>query len=158
MKSRYFLVLAGALTSLVLLLPAGSAQAANVGASHWCNNGSLGYVVQPGKVCTWYPVAANSVVTGWNVIGKGSGKVCVAILKYPWPNGQMQPLGDHGEAFPWACNTLRQGGNPASNWNVQGRYVTSGFGAVYGQPAVLNFSTAKIQILVDQLNYVKYFY
>jgi hypothetical protein len=158
MRKRISVIFAGALTSLALLVPAGSAQAANVAQQHWCNNGSVGYVVQSGKTCTWWPVNANTVLTGWNVIGPGSGSVCVAILKYPWPNGQMQPLDDFGQPTSWSCNTLRHDGNPSSTWHSAGRFVYQGFGGVYGQPALLNFSSAKIQILVDQLNYVRYFY
>jgi hypothetical protein len=157
MRPRFVIAIATVAASLALLVPASSASAAT-GFSNWCNNQSVGYVVDPGKVCTWYPVTTAQVSTGWDVKGPGSGKVCVAILQYPWPNGKMVPLDDFGRPTDWTCNYLRQSGNPASTWNLAYRDVTQGFGAVYGQPALLNFSTAKIQVRVDQLNWVKYYY
>jgi hypothetical protein len=94
------------------------------------------------------------------VLGSGSGSVCVAILKSPWPNGQMVPLDDFGQPTNWTCRDLRQS-NTSDGWiGFVWRTVTGGFGAVPGQPALLNYSTARIQVLTDnpQWNYVTYYY
>ena len=143
-----------ALTSIALLVLAGSAQASS-GKFCGATDARLGYYVEPGKICAWWPAATSFVRSDWWVRSAGSGVVCVAILQYPWPNGQAQPLNDQGQPSNWNCAQLRSGNNP--NWNVVARpWVQNGFGAVYGQAAILNFSTARIQVGNSYNNWVHF--
>jgi hypothetical protein len=157
MRKRLTIFAAASLASLALLVPAGSANAAQATA-HWCSNGTNGYVVEPGKICTWYPVATHFLTTNFQVISGGSGVFCAAILQSPWPNGNAQPLDDYGRPTGWTCgpNQVWQKGQGS----LVARRVYGGFGAVYGQAAILNFSTARIRIDASSLqtNRVEYFY
>lgn len=165
MRKRIAIIAVAAVTSLALLFPAGSAQAAS-GSANWCGATDQrdGYYVEPGKICTFYPLATRFVSASWWVRSGGSGFVCLAIIRTPWQQGQVaQALDDWGRPTNWNCANLRQNrildssGRP-TDWGVGTRpWVTGGFGAVHGQAAILNYSSARIQVGFGY-NRVEYYY
>lgn len=167
MRRRIVLVVFAALVSVALLVPAGSAQAASA-SSHWCGatDQRNGFYVEPGKICTFYPLATRFVSTSWWVRSGGSGFICLAIIRTPWQQGQTaQPLDDWGRPTNWNCHNLRmqqlyesEHATQPTWWGVGTRpTVTGGFGAVHGQAAILNYSSARIQV-GGAYNRVDYFY
>jgi hypothetical protein len=149
-----------ALASLALLVPAGSAQAA----ASWTvvpfcgsydTNGNIQpKVLKPGEVCSFWPVAVAAMNVHWDVRTSGSGGVCLGVVRSPpgWPNGTM--LGMSGAPGPARCFPVGSGPNANLGWAAQ-----NGFGAVYGQPVMINYSTATIRTRPhDADTYLTYYY
>jgi hypothetical protein len=149
MRKRFAILAVAALASLVLLIPAGSAQAA-YGSTKWC----VGTTLSPGEQCGFWPLAVERLGSSWDVLSGGSGHVCFAILR--WESGKpRQPLDDWGQPTNWQCGPLRA--SPGANWGLGIRNpVTGGFGAVYGVGAILNYSTATIRVTTNY-NYLNYY-
>jgi hypothetical protein len=149
------------LASLALLIPAGSAQAA-YGSAPFCGsvNPGGGYspmTLKTGQVCGFYPVAVRYAIATWDVVKSGSGSICLGVLQYPpgWPNGKpLSPTGS-GPGNYWNCF-------PVNGWD---KYAVWGannpFGAVYGQPVLLNYSSATIKtrlISGGWYSHIEYYY
>lgn len=138
------------LIAMVAALAPTSASAATLQSTRWCgvenNDGSpqFGYDVKPGKWCGTWPYATNFVVASWDVLGSGGhGQVCVGIASIF--SSPPVPLNDQGQPGQWECTTLRAASG--GNWNLVSRHhVQNAFAAVYGQPTILNFSTATIRM------------
>jgi hypothetical protein len=135
-----------ALSSLALLAPAGSARAATLHGAPFCvvRGSNVGITLKPGQRCTFYPLATNGFFVFFHAIRAGSysGSICGGITRYP-PLNSNTPLNDSAQPTSWDCV-------PASNLNNRGdsalgRRVQNGFGAVYGQATILNFSNATIK-------------
>ena len=140
-----------ALASLALLVPAGSAKASPYSVP-FCNARHLGSANQwdpvtlaPGKACSFFPVAVSSFSTAWSIVKPGHGSVCAGVVQSPpgYPNGKrLDPV--TGKPIAWGvpnkspCLSIATYRNTA--WGAQ-----NGFGAVYGQPVIINFSTATIK-------------
>jgi hypothetical protein len=151
---RIQLTLVAAIAASILLIP-GAARADSSDGFCGATDAHLGYFIEPGKICAWWPAPMRFVSSDWWVRSPGSGVVCVAIIRSPWSAGQpAQPLDDQGRPTNWNCSPLRNGN---ANWNVAARpWVQNGFGAVYGQAAILNFSTARIQVGNSYNNWVHF--
>ena len=168
MKKRISIVVMAALASLALLIPAGSAGAAFHRVPFCGQLTSSGYqsmTLKPGQVCGFLPVAVSSIWPIWKVVQGGKGSVCVGVVQYPpgWPNGKAltpsgKPLGTEpprdpydgrpphpqDAGYPYSCDpyNLSTGELGYTTW-----WAFNGFGAVYGQPVLVNFSTATIRTL-----------
>jgi hypothetical protein len=139
-----------ALLSLAVLIPAGSAKAVTGGQVPYC--ASLRATGQwdpltlaPGKVCSFVPVAVRFYSAAWDIVKPGTGSVCTGVIQSPpgWPDGKpLDPV--TGQPIAWGipnkspCVDIARYRNTV--WEAQ-----NGFGAVYGQPVVVNFSTATIR-------------
>lgn len=157
------LVLAAALASLALLIPTGSAQAASVG-QPFCGslNAGGGYSemkLTPGAVCGFYPVAVHYAIATWDIVQSGSGSVCLGVLQYPpgWPKGKpLSPTGS-GPGNYWNCWPVEgSGGDRFAVWGAN-----NPFGAVYGQPVLVNFSNATIKTRLfggGWYSHIQYYY
>jgi hypothetical protein len=138
------LIVLAALASLALLVPASSAEAAVRQQVPFCgslspNGGYLPKTLAPGKACTFFPVAVNSFYAPFDIVKGGNGAVCTAVVKYPpgFPSGT--PLDPRtGGPGSWRCTDVHL--QLAAGWAAD-----NGFSAVYGQPVVLNYSTATIK-------------
>ena len=152
-----------ALTSLAFLVPAGSAQAAyNVVPFCGSYNPSgptlysryLPQTLKPGQICGFWPVAVAAMNVHWDKVSSGSGSVCVGVVRYPpgWPNGTM--LAPSGAPGPARCFPVGSGPTANLGWAAQ-----NGFGAVYGQPVMINYSSATIRTRPqDTDTYLTYYY
>jgi hypothetical protein len=96
--------------------------------------------LHPGDVCTFPPVAVQSMHIWWTVTQAGGpgGAILLGVVQSPpgYPGGQV--LGPAGGPGPWS------GGNPTDGgawW-----FANNGFNAVYGQPVVLNYSNYTIKL------------
>jgi hypothetical protein len=137
------------LTSLALLIPAGSAHAVTLHESPFCvwsSGSTAGITLKPGQRCSFWPLPTARFLTWATVVSGGrSGRICSAITQFP---GYVtsNALNDAGQVDPsaWICYEMRDYGFYGSLLGF-GRVVENGFGAVYGQATVLNFSTATIR-------------
>lgn len=139
MRKRIAVVAIAAIASLALLVPAGSASADGY---HYCQS-TYGFPVtlSPGQDCRGFgPLKLFRVVGVWEVVKPGNGVVCVGITKL----NTRTPLNDFNQPSGW-----NQTGDECTNVNASSkvavRYVVGGFGAVPGQPMMLNYSTATIR-------------
>jgi len=163
MSKRITIAAISALASLALLIPAGSAQAA-FGSAPFCGslNPGGGYspmTLKSGQACAFYPVAVRYAIATWDVVQGGSGSVCLGVVQYPpgYPKGRtLSPTGS-GPGNYWNCFPVNGSGG--------GRYAAWGannpFGAVSGQPVLLNFSTATIKTVLipgGWYSHVEYYY
>jgi hypothetical protein len=136
------------LTSLALLIPAGSAHAVTLHESAFCvaNPGSpyeYPLTLKPGQTCSYWPLPTHGFLTWATVVNSGhSGRICSAITQ----PGTYNALNDAGQVDPsaWLCHEMRNEGFYGTRLGF-GRLVENGFGSVYGQATVLNFSTATIK-------------
>jgi hypothetical protein len=147
-----------ALVSLALLVPAGSAKAVNGASVPFCTSlhpNTISQwdpvVVPSGKTCSFYPVAVRSFSAAWSITKAGHGSVCGGVV-----NSNGSPLDPvTGAPIPWGvkdkspCVDISIYRNVA--WGAR-----NGFGAVYGQPTILNFSTATIK--TDNLCCLLFYY
>ena len=150
MRRKTLLAVVAVLASLALFAPAGSAQAATLRAEKFCGSLSPGHgyqsvVLKPGQACTFLPVAVHSIFAQWELVsGSGrSGGVCVAVVQSPpgWPNGQpLSPTGS-GPGNYWNCIVPSSAGIA---WTAN-----NGFGAVYGQAVLLNYSNSTIRTVLS---------
>jgi hypothetical protein len=169
MRKHITVILAAAVASLALLVPAGSAQAATPHHVKWCgqltSNGYVSMTLKPGEVCSFWPVAVSSMWGSWKVVSSGRGSVCIGVIQYPpgWPNGKvLSPTGGNpatdpprdpydgrpphpgDPGYPYSCQPwtgyMAAGDGLATTW-----FANNGFGAVYGQPVMINFSSATIK-------------
>jgi hypothetical protein len=155
---KLYLSLITAVASLALLVPVSSARAGyaiipfcgNVGTSGV--SGTSPKTLAPGQVCSFFPVAVAGMHVSWDVTKRGSGSVCLAVIKSPpgWPNGTI--LAGSGAPGPAACEPV----NSVTRWVTW--QATNGFGAVYGQPVMINYSSATIKSRPDQDGYLAYYY
>lgn len=159
LKKTTCLAALAALASLALLVPAGSAQAAwNVVpfCGSYDTNGQVHpKTLKPGEICSFWPVAVAAMNVRWDVTSSsGSGSVCIGVVRYPpgWPNGTM--LGMSGAPGPPRCEPIRSSARFGTTWAAQ-----NGFGAVSGQPVMINYSTATIKTRPDIADtYLTYYY
>jgi hypothetical protein len=139
------------LSLLALLVPSSSAKA-SLNPVPFCASLHPGtsnqwdpVTVAPGKVCTFFPVAVNHFSVSWSITKPGSGAVCAGVVQSPpgYPNGSpLDPV--TGAPIGWGV----PGKSPCVDISRFGAIVwaaQNGFNAVYGQPVVLNFSTATIK-------------
>jgi hypothetical protein len=158
MRKRISIAVVTALGSLALLIPAGSAQAATPRSIPFCGQlTSSGYqpmTLRPGEICGFWPVAVSQMMVTWDIVKNGDpnlGGVCIGVLQFPpgWPNGQpLSPTGSGTAGSNWYCNPWR--------WGFSSLWVAHNpFGAVYGQPVVVNFSKATIRTLPQASDGVK---
>jgi hypothetical protein len=169
-KTTCLAALAG-LASLALLVPAGSAQAATQYHAKWCgqltSSGYQSMTLKPGQVCAFPPVAVRSMWGAWQVTSSGHGSVCIGVIQYPpgWPNGKaLSPTGGNPATdpprdpydgmpphpdypgYPYTCPTWT--GDMTKGDVIEGAWFAyNGFGAVYGEPVMVNFSTATVKTL-----------
>jgi hypothetical protein len=149
-----------ALASLALLVPAGSAKANSVPFCTSLHPGTYAQwdpvVLAPGKACSFFPVAVSSFSAAWTVTKPGHGAVCAGVVKSPpgYPNGKpLDPV--TGAPIAWGvankspCADIARYRNVA--WGAQ-----NGFGAVAGQPVIINFSTATLK--TDNLCCLLFYY
>jgi hypothetical protein len=162
MRKRTTVILAAAVASLALLVPAGSAQGATLHTAPFC--GSLhpggGYdpvVLKPGQACTFWPVAVNEAAAIWGIIhdAPGGPGVCLGVVAYPpgWPRTTtaLSPVNGQPGKY-WTCKPANQGISGGSVvWRAQ-----NSFGAVYGQAVLLNFSNATINT-IPSWGWINYF-
>jgi hypothetical protein len=143
-----------ALVSVALLVPAGSARAAQRQFSTWCKVYPSGapMTLKPGERCTFFPLPTISFTAGWQVTKPGSGGICAGVTRYP-PNSSNVPLDGYGQPTSWQCvsPTNATSNMGALQWNAVGP-----FGAVGGQATVLNFSSATIKFILE-LTYISYY-
>jgi hypothetical protein len=150
--SKLQLSAVAALASLALLIPAASAQAGGYATVPFCGNynpntGSYTpKTLNPGDVCTFYPVAVAGMSVTWKMTKAGSGSICVGVMSSPpgWPKGKwLTNTGNPRTGYTLGCNPPNGyygGGGGYTYWKAE-----NGFGAVYGQPVMVNFSTATIK-------------
>jgi hypothetical protein len=146
------------LTSLALLIPAGSAHAVTLHEAPFCVwswGSNSGITLKPGQTCRYFPLPTHGYYTWAKVIdpGSNSGRICAAITQYPGYQ-TYNALNDAGQVDPSAWTCYEMGGRYpayAGQLLLWARFVNNGFGAVYGQATVLNFSTATIRF-VDHIN------
>jgi hypothetical protein len=151
MKKRISITVVAALVSMALLIPAGSAQASGYATVPFCGNynpntGSYtAKTLNPGDVCSFYPVAVAGMSVSWKMTKAGSGSICVGVMSSPpgWPKGKWLTNTGGSGGYTLACNP------PDGYYHTGGGYAgwkaENGFGAVYGQPVMVNFSTATIK-------------
>jgi hypothetical protein len=171
MRSKVRLALLAALASLALLVPASSSQGATVHSVKFCGAlTSAGYTsitLKPGQACTFWPLAVRTIWGVTQVTSGGHGSVCFGVIQYPpgWPSGKpLSPTGGNPATdpprdpwdgmpphpdypgYPYTCvpwgDTLSKGDVLEGAW-----FAYNGFGAVYGQPVIVNFSTATMKTL-----------
>jgi hypothetical protein len=147
MRKRFAAIAIAALASLTLLIPAGSASAAS-GSYDFCYSNNLTRTpatLKPGQDCRGFgPLNLFRVYGVFEIVKPGNGAVCVGIIR----NGTTTPLNDYNQPSGWnqtgeECQTIT--GAPAGTWANADRRVVGGFGAVPGQPIMLNYSTATIK-------------
>ena len=171
-KLRYLLGVA--LGSLALLVPmASTAQAATLYRAKFCgaitSGGITSVTLRPGQACTFLPVSVRSLWPIWQVTASGHGSVCVGVLPYPpgWPKASSRPLSPTGgnpatdpprdpfdgqpphpdfPGYPYTCQPYSQNMSAGEQW-AGAWFAHNGFGAVYGQPVIINFSTATVKTL-----------
>jgi hypothetical protein len=105
----------------------------------------------PGKACTFVPVAVAAFHIEWTVThdaGPG-GAILIGVVQSPpgYPNGQvLSPAGGPGQ---WGAANLEGGG---AYW-----FANNGFGAVYGQAAVVNYSNSTVKLWPNS-GFINYYY
>jgi hypothetical protein len=127
------------LAALALLAPAGSAQAATLKSSTWCDGTNhAGMTLAPGKMCTWWPLTVHYGFSFWDITKAGSGQVCLAVGNYQGSNFVTVP------GAGWTCRPVKNIHDGSSD-GVNAIAVQNYFGAAYGQIAILNYSSATIK-------------
>ena len=143
-----------ALASMALLVPAGSAKANSVPFCTSLHPGTYAQwdpvVLPSGKACSFFPVAVSSFSAAWTVTKPGHGAVCAGVVKNGKP---LDPV--TGGPIAWGvankspCVDIARYRNVA--WGAR-----NGFGAVAGQPMIINFSTATLK--TDNLCCLLFYY
>jgi hypothetical protein len=127
------------LAALAFLVPAGSAQAAQLSDSTWCQgSNNAGMTLAPGKMCTWWPLTVHYGYAFWDITKAGSGQVCLSVGHYQ--GSQFVTNAGAG----WTCRPVKNIFDGSSS-GVNAISVQNGFGASYGQIAILNYSSATIK-------------
>jgi hypothetical protein len=159
MKLKLWIAGLSALATAALLIPVASAEA-GYNTIPFCGNvspstgtaGTSPKVLTSGQTCSFFPVAVSSMRVDWDVTSSGNGSVCLGVVRYPpgWPNGTMLGItGAPGSPICHPVNSVTR----FVNWNAY-----NGFNAVYGQPIVINYSTATIKTRPDRNGWLSYYY
>ena len=147
MRKRIAIVAIAAIGAMATMLASAGAASAASGTYYFCTSSPYGIpsTLGPGQDCRGFgPLNIFRVYGVFEIRSPGNGAVCVGIVR----NGTMTPLNDYAQPAGWnqtgaECTTVN--GATVVTWRTANRQVVAGFGAVPGQPVMLNFSTATVR-------------